>query len=107
MSLPLQFDQVSVVCKANIYFDGKVISHTILFADGSKKSLGLIAPGEFRFNTGVPERMDIVAGRCRARVAGSAEWRDYAAGDGFDIPGNAFFEIAVADGHAEYICSFG
>lgn len=107
MSIPQQFDQVSAVCKANVYFDGKVVSHTILFADGSKKSLGLIYPGTFKFNTGVPERMDIVAGRCRARLAGEEQWRDYGAGSGFAIPGNSWFEIAVEDGIAEYLCSFG
>lgn len=107
MSIPQQFDRVSVVCKANIYFDGKVVSHTILLADGSKKSLGLIYPGSFRFNTGVPERMDIVAGQCRARLADSNQWLDYGPGSGFDIPGDSFFEIAVADGVAEYVCSFG
>ena len=57
-----QFDNVSVVCKANIYFDGRVISHSIVFADGTKKTLGLIYPGSYTFNTGAPEIMAIVAG---------------------------------------------
>lgn len=107
MSIPQQYEGVTALCKANIYFDGKVVSHTLNFADGSKKSLGLIYPGNFRFNTGVPERMDIVAGQCRARLAGSETWVEYAAGSGFDIPGDSYFEIAVTEGIAEYICSFG
>ncbi len=104
---PEKFTEVAVPCKANIYFDGKVISHTLLFADGSRKSLGLIYPGTFTFATAAPERMMIVAGSCRAKIAGSTDWSDYPAGTFFDIPGNSSFEISVADGIAEYICSFG
>jgi hypothetical protein len=107
MKVVNQFDQVSVVCKANVYFDGKVVSHTVIFPGGEKKTLGLIYPGEYRFNTAAPERMDIVAGRCRARLAGETEWSSIEAGRGFSIPGNSWFDIAVDDDIAEYICSFG
>lgn len=107
MSIPQQFDRVSVVCKANIYFDGKVVSHTVLFADGAKKTIGLIYPGCFTFNTGAPERMDIVSGSCRIRIRGDADWRTVEAGAGFDVPGNSAFDIEVAADQAEYICSFG
>ena len=103
---PSQFDGVSVVCKANVYFEGKVISHTVLFPDGSKKTIGLIYPGAYTFNTGAPERMDIVAGACRAKLAGEAEWVSFGAGVGFDVPGESSFEIAVDGGVAEYVCSF-
>ncbi len=106
-AIPAQISSVTVPCKANIYFDGKVVSHTLLFADGSKKTLGLIYPGSYRFDTAAPERMDIVAGSCRARLAGESEWRKFAAGSGFAIPGNSYFDIAVDDGVAEYLCSFG
>ena len=105
--VPEQFSNVTVPCKANIYFDGKVVSYTLLFADGSRKTLGLIYPGTYSFATAAPERMAIVAGSCRAKIAGAADWSDYPAGTFFDIPGNASFEIAVAAGIAEYLCSFG
>jgi len=59
-----EFPAVTAVAKANVYFDGRVVSHTIKFADGSKKTLGLIYAGEFHFGTDAPERMDITAGRC-------------------------------------------
>lgn len=101
------FDNVSVDCKANVYFDGKVVSHTIRFADGEKKTLGLIHPGAYVFNTGAPERMEIIAGSCRARLAGQADWQAHAAGSHFDVPGDSSFEIAVDEGVAEYVCSFG
>ena len=107
MSIPKQFDNVSVVCKANIYFDGKVASHTVLFPGGVKRTLGLIYPGAYTFNTGASERMEIVAGTCRARTKGAAEWQTYVAGTHFDVAGNSAFDIAVDQGVMEYICSFG
>jgi purine/pyrimidine-nucleoside phosphorylase len=102
-----QFDNVSVVLKANIYFDGRVVSHSVLFSDGSRKTLGLIYPGEYRFNTGAPENMAIIAGTCRARMSGESDWKSYSAGTSFDVAGDSSFEIAVDEGTAEYVCSFG
>jgi len=104
---PEKFANVTLVCKANIYFDGKVVSHSVLFADGSKKTVGLIYPGAFRFDTAAPERMEIIAGTCRVRVAGAGDWIGFSAGTWFDVPGKSFFEIEVAEGVAEYVCSFG
>ena len=106
-SLPTQFAGVTAVTKANVYFDGKVVSHTILMPDGAKKTLGLIYPGAYNFGTGLPERMDVVAGACRVKLAGAADWSEYAAGTHFDVPGNSSFDIAVADGVLmEYVCSY-
>ena len=107
MSQISQFDKVSVMCKANIYFDGKVVSHTVLFPDGSKKTIGLIYPGQYTFNTGMQEIMEIIAGTCSARIKGAADWTVYAAGSAFSVAGNSAFDITVEDGIAEYICSFG
>ena len=103
---PEQFPNVTVTCKANVYFDGQVVSHSVTFADGSRKTLGLIYPGNYRFNTGVAERMEIVAGACRVRIAGAGDWIGFPAGTWFDVPANSFFEIEVAEGLAEYVCSF-
>jgi len=104
---PERFDGVSVVTKANVYFDGKVVSHTLNFADGSKKTIGLIYPGSFTFTTGAPEVMEIVAGTCRVRLKSESAWKDVAAGTSFAVPGNSAFDIAVESGIAEYVCSFG
>lgn len=101
----IQFENVTVVAKANVYFDGKVVSHTVCFPDGSKKTIGLIYPGAYTFNTGAPERMEIIAGDCRARNAGEKDWTQYTAGTAFSVPGNSSFEIAV-DSITEYICSY-
>jgi hypothetical protein len=103
---PEKFDGVSVVTKANVYFDGKVVSHTVNFPDGTKKTIGLIHPGSYTFSTGAPEVMAIVAGACRARIKGEADWREYGAGSFFAVPGNSAFDIAVESGIAEYVCSF-
>jgi purine/pyrimidine-nucleoside phosphorylase len=103
---PEQFANVTATCKANVYFAGKVVSHTINLADGSRKTLGLIYPGTYKFDTGAPEAMEIIAGACRVQLADQQQWQDYAAGSCFEVPGNSWFTIAVADGVAEYICSF-
>jgi uncharacterized protein YaiE (UPF0345 family) len=105
-SLPTQFAGVTVVTKANVYFDGNVVSHTVLFKDDTKKTLGLIRPGSFHFNTGAPERMEIIAGSCRVTLDGSPATHDYVAGTHFDVPGKSGFSIAVSSGLCEYICSF-
>jgi uncharacterized protein YaiE (UPF0345 family) len=105
-AIPKEFAAVTVVTKANIYFDGGVISHTVLFPDGSKKTLGLIRPGSYHFNTAEAERMEIVAGACRVQLDQQTANRDYAAGTVFDVPGRSGFKIEVTAGICEYICSF-
>jgi len=104
--IPEKYDGVSVTTKANVYFDGKVVSHTVIFKDGAKKTLGMIYHGTYTFNTGAPERMDIVAGSCRYRVKGQDGWTDCDAPGGFDVPGDSSFDIRVEGGLAEYVCSF-
>jgi len=103
---PTQFANVSVTCKANLYFDGRVVSHSLTFADGSRKTLGLVYPGSYVFNTEAAEKMEIIAGRCRVRIGGQEEWISFAAGTWFDVPARSSFEIAVEDGVTEYVCSF-
>lgn len=106
MAHPTQFDSVTVLTKANVYFDGKVVSHSLLFADQSKKTLGLIYPGTYHFGTGDSERMDIIAGNCSVVLDGETASRAYGAGQTFKVPGNSGFTISVSDGLCQYICSF-
>ncbi|MFM2170446.1 MAG: hypothetical protein RI957_675 [Verrucomicrobiota bacterium] len=106
MSHPTSFSAVSVDTKANVYFDGKVVSHSVHFSDGSKKTLGLIYPGEYHFGTAAAERMEIVAGSCEVTLDGATDTVHYAEGTFFDVPANSGFSIAVSDGICEYICSF-
>ena len=97
----------SVTTKANVYFDGKCVSHSVVLADGSKKSVGVILPALLTFNTGAPEVMEGVAGACSVLLPGSTEWQTFAAGQTFDVPGNASFQIKVEGEPYHYICHFG
>jgi purine/pyrimidine-nucleoside phosphorylase len=107
MSSPaIEFHGVTVPAKANIYFDGKVVSHTLRFPDESRKTLGLIQPGTYHFGTDAAERMEIVAGNCRVKLDGSESWTDYPVGSAFEVPAKSGFHIEVASGICEYICSF-
>ena len=96
----------SVVTKANVYFDGKCVSHSIVLADGSKKSVGVVLPATLTFSTGAPEIMECVAGGCEYKLAGSDTWVSSGPGDKFSVPGNSSFDIRVADSY-HYICHFG
>ena len=100
-----QFDQVSVVKQANIYFDGKCVSHTVLFADGSKKTIGVIFPSKLIFNTGLPEIMEINGGVCKVKLADQSEWKTYHAGEQFSVPGNSSFDIETLE-TLDYVCNF-
>ena len=106
MALPSSFAGVTVHSKANIYFDGRVVSHTVLLPDGAKKTLGLIYPGSYHFGTGAPERMEIVAGSCHVTLDGQTGLKNHAEGTAFDVPGKSGFTIEVKTGICEYICSF-
>lgn len=101
-----QFNGVSVHTKANVYFDGNVVSHTILLPGGERKTLGLIRKGSFHFNTDAPERMEIIDGACRVTIDGSAESRLHGAGSQFEVPRKSGFLIEVEGGLCQYICSF-
>ncbi|MEO0318463.1 MAG: hypothetical protein RL404_2140 [Pseudomonadota bacterium] len=101
-----QFDNVSVIKKANVFFDGKCVSHTVLLADGTKKSVGVIFPSSLVFNTGAPEIMEINGGKCRVRVKGETEWKTYEAGQSFSVPGDSHFDIETLE-LLDYVCHFG
>lgn len=102
-----RFDNVNVIKQANVYFDGKCVSHTVQFPDGTKKSVGVILPSTLTFTTGAPEVMETVAGSCRYRLAGEAEWKACRAGESFKVPGNTSFDIEVSDEPYHYVCHFG
>jgi purine/pyrimidine-nucleoside phosphorylase len=102
----MQFSNVTAVAKANVYFDGKVVSHSILFADQSKKTLGLIYPGSYHFGTDAAERMEISDGECVVVLDGQTEKQTFAAGTHFDVPAKSGFTIEVSSGICQYVCSF-
>jgi len=101
-----QIDNVSVIKQSNRYFDGKCVSHTLVLADGSRKTVGVIFPSSLTFSTGAPERLEIVGGHCRVRLAGQSEWQAYGPGSAFNVPGDSKFDIEVTD-TVDYVCHFG
>lgn len=101
-----QIDNVSVIKKANVYFDGRCVSHTVLFADGTRKSVGVIFPSNLTFNTDAPEIMEIVDGVCKVKLAGESEWKTYRGGESFQVPGKSSFHIDTVE-LVNYICHFG
>ena len=100
-----QFDHVSVVKKANIYFDGKCVSHTVLLTDGSRKTCGVIFPSKLTFNTAAAEDVEINVGVCKIKLAGDSQWHTYSAGQTFSVPGNSSFEIETLE-TLDYVCHF-
>jgi purine/pyrimidine-nucleoside phosphorylase len=102
----MQFANVTAIAKANIYFDGNVVSHGLLFPDGSKKTLGLIYPGSYHFTTEKAERMEIISGSCHVKIDGQSEMRNFTEGSTFDVPANSGFRIEVLEGICEYVCTF-
>lgn len=100
-----QFDNVSVVKNANIYFDGKVTSRTVLFADGSRKTLGVMLPGEYEFGTEQRELMEIQTGELEVLLPDNADWQTFSGGQSFEVPANARFGLRVTH-VTDYCCSY-
>ncbi|MES2322911.1 MAG: pyrimidine/purine nucleoside phosphorylase [Pseudomonadota bacterium] len=97
---------VALTKKSNVYFDGKCVSHTVLLADGSKKTVGVIFPSSLTFNTLAPEIMELVAGKCRVRLAGETAWQSYEGGQQFSVGANTSFDIETIE-LLDYVCHFG
>lgn len=100
-----RFDQVSIIKQANVYYEGKVTSRTVLFADGTKKTLGVILPGKYSFGTAEKEHMEILGGVLKALLPGEEAWRAFSAGEAFEVPANSRFEVE-AEGVCDYCCSY-
>lgn len=100
----MSFKNVEVKKKANVYHDGRVTSRTLLSSDGSRKTLGVMLPGTYTFNTEAPEVIDITQGRCRVKL-GDESWHAYQAGSSFSVPAHTRFEIEVTE-LLDYVCHF-
>ncbi len=100
-----EFNNVTVLKKANVYFDGKVSSRTLRFSDGSEKTLGFMLPGEYQFNTAAKENMEIIAGDLEALLPGEISWETVTAGESFEVPENSQFKVKVKI-ICDYCCSF-
>ena len=100
------FENVSVIKKANVYFGGQVTSRTVVFPDGSKKTLGFMQAGDYEFGTEAPELMELLGGSMEVKLAGESEWTTYTEGQSFNVPGNSKFALKVPEGGADYCCSY-
>ena len=98
-------NNVALDAKANVYFDGKCVSHSFTLADGTRKSAGVVLPATLTFGTAAPEIMECVHGGCEYRLAGSDSWQRCSAGESFSIPGDSSFDIRVEEAF-HYICHY-
>jgi uncharacterized protein YaiE (UPF0345 family) len=101
----MEFKNVTIVKKANIYFDGKVTSRTVIFPDGSKKTLGIMFPGDYEFGTAEKEIMEILAGNLDVLLPGAAGWVAFKEGDVFEVPAQSKFSLKVKS-LTDYCCSY-
>lgn len=100
-----KFDNVTVIKKANIYYNGAVTSRTVMFADGTRKTLGIILPGQYEFGTVDKEQMEVLAGSLNALLPGSQDWKLFKAGETFEVPANSKFKVEAKEA-TDYCCSY-
>ena len=100
-----EFTNVTVVKKANIYFEGKVISHSVVFSDGSRKTLGVLLPGEYEFNTVDKEIMEIISGELEVLLSAEDGWKTITGGESFEVPAQSKFGLKVKQ-VTDYCCSY-
>jgi len=100
-----EFKNVTVIKKANVYSEGKVTSRTVLFADGTKKTLGIMLPGDYTFGTAEREEMEILAGELDVLLPGAKDWQKITGGQTFNVPANAKFSLKVKT-LTDYCCSY-
>ena len=101
----MQFNNVSIVKKANVYFNGNVTSRTVLFPDGTRKTLGIMMPGEYEFGTDSAELMEMLGGNMDVLLPNESEWKSYAEGDSFHVPAKSSFKLKV-NTVVDYCCSY-
>ena len=100
-----EFNNVTVVKKANVYFDGKVTSRSVIFSDGTKKTLGIMLPGEYEFGTDKKEIMEIIAGNLEVSLPGEEGWKTINGGETFEVPANSKFGLKIKE-VTDYCCSY-
>ena len=99
-----QFNDVSITREANIYFDGKVTSRSVHFPDGTKKTLGIMLPGDYEFNTEAKELMEILSGDLEIQLVGE-DWKKVSPGESFEVPANSSFKLKIIK-VTDYCCSY-
>ena len=100
-----EFKNVTVVKKANVYFEGKVTSRTLIFPDSSRKTLGIMLPGDYEFSTTSKELVEILAGDLEVLLPGADGWKVVKEGESFEIPPHSKFSLKVKN-LTDYCCSY-
>jgi uncharacterized protein YaiE (UPF0345 family) len=100
-----KFEKITIVKKANIYFDGRVSSRTVLFDNGERKTLGIMLPGDYEFSTDSGEVIEILGGKVSVLLPGETTWRNFISGEQFDVPAHSCFKLQVQD-VVDYCCSY-
>lgn len=100
-----EFSNVTIVKKANVYFDGKVTSRTVLFPNGEKKTLGIMLPGEYEFSTGDKEIMEVLGGSMDVKLPGETAFKTYREGDSYEVAAKSSFKLVLRE-VADYCCSY-
>lgn len=99
------FKNVTAVKKANVYFDGKVTSRTVILEDGERKTLGIMLPGDYEFSTGDKELMEVLAGSMDVKLPGEDKFVTVKEGESFTVPANSKFNLIIKE-VADYCCSY-
>lgn len=100
-----QYKNVTAIAQSNVYFDGKVVSHKIILGDGSEKTLGVMMAGEYTFDTGAAELMEVTNGEMNVLLPGTDKWQVFKAGESYEVPANASFSLKISD-VCDYVCSY-
>ncbi len=101
----MQFENVTLIKKANVYFGGKVTSRTVLFADGQRKTLGFMTSGSHTFQTAAEELMEVLGGSMDIKLLGEDSFTNYSEGESFVVAANSSFDVVVKE-YADYCCSY-
>ncbi len=90
--------------ETNEYFDGKVKS--IAFeANTLPATVGVMAPGDYVFNTASKEKMTVISGALTVKLS-DMPLATYTAGESFNVPANSSFDVNVTSDTA-YLCLYG
>lgn len=101
----MEFKNVTVIKKANVYFDGKVTSRTVLFENGEKKTLGIMMPGEYEFGTDAKEIIEVLGGSMDVLLPGETQWQTFGEGQSYEVAANSKFKLVIKE-VADYCCSY-
>lgn len=100
-----RFEHVTAETRANVYFDGKVISHTIWLANGERRTLGIFMPGVYEFGTAEAEVMNLTEGECEVMLTESDGWKFMKAGETFEVPADSKYGLRCYV-PVQYVCEY-